>query len=71
MWGNLTSTPYYIDKNQNLTFTEMSYEYVIDDPGTSMQSTFFDDDKDNALDLNAVNYPIVPCTDIGSNPVYN
>ena len=71
MWGNLISTPYYIDNNQNLTFTEMSHEYVIDSPDTSMQSTFFDDDKDNALDLNAANYPIVPCTDIGSNPVYN
>ena len=71
MWGNLISTPYYIDNNQNLTLTEMSYEYVINGPGTSIQSTFFDDDKYNALDLFVANYPIVPCTDIGLNPVYN
>ena len=43
--------------NGDLTFTESATEYGIADPGNSVQSTFFDYDKDGDLDLYVGNYP--------------
>ena len=43
--------------NQNNTFTEKAAKYGIDHDGQSMQSTFFDYDKDGDLDLYIINYP--------------
>jgi hypothetical protein len=43
--------------NQDNTFTEKAAEYGIDCDGQSMQSTFFDYDKDGDLDLYVINYP--------------
>ncbi|MDN5202177.1 VCBS repeat-containing protein [Fulvivirgaceae bacterium BMA10] len=44
------------------TFTERAAEYGIDDASASIQSTFFDYDKDGDLDLFVANYPLVPLT---------
>ncbi|WP_149274132.1 FG-GAP-like repeat-containing protein [Pareuzebyella sediminis] len=46
----------YINNKDN-TFTERAAEYGIDYDGHSMQSTFFDYDKDGDLDLYVTNYP--------------
>ncbi|NNE78372.1 MAG: VCBS repeat-containing protein, partial [Pricia sp.] len=46
----------YINNKDN-TFTEKAAEYGIDYEGHSMQSTFFDYDKDGDLDLYISNYP--------------
>ncbi len=52
-----TSNELYIN-NGDLTFTEEAKDYGIDDVGKSVQSTFFDYDKDGDLDLYVANYPI-------------
>ncbi|MEM0996206.1 MAG: VCBS repeat-containing protein [Bacteroidota bacterium] len=44
--------------NGDLTFTEKAAEYGIDDPGRSVQATFFDYDGDNDLDLYVLNHPV-------------
>jgi len=46
----------YINNKDN-TFTEKAAEYGIDHGGQSMQSVFFDYDKDGDLDLYIINYP--------------
>ncbi|MRI01478.1 hypothetical protein GH721_13120 [Kriegella sp. EG-1] len=43
--------------NKDNTFTEKAKDYGIDYDGHSMQSTFFDYDKDGDLDLYIINYP--------------
>lgn len=43
--------------NKDNTFTEKAAEYGIDHDGQSMQSVFFDYDKDGDLDLYIINYP--------------
>ena len=43
--------------NGDATFTERASEYGIADVGNTIQSTFFDYDKDGDLDLYVANYP--------------
>ncbi|EAR02563.1 VCBS repeat-containing protein [Maribacter sp. HTCC2170] len=54
--------------NQDNTFTEKASEYGIDCDGNSIQSTFFDYDKDGDLDLYVINYP--PTSFIAPVPYY-
>jgi len=51
-----TKNQLYIN-NQDLTFSESAGKYGIADDGKSVQSTFFDYDKDGDLDLYITNYP--------------
>src|SRR5680860_350551 len=44
----------------DMTFEEKAAEYGIDDQSRSIQSTFFDYDKDGDLDLFVANYALVP-----------
>ncbi|TRX61338.1 hypothetical protein FNH22_04590 [Fulvivirga sp. M361] len=46
--------------NGDLTFSDRAQEYGMADPGQSIQSAFFDYDKDGDLDLFVANYPIAP-----------
>ncbi|NJB71567.1 hypothetical protein GGR42_002029 [Saonia flava] len=48
--------------NGDGTFTEKAEQYGINDAGNSIQSTFFDYDKDGDLDLYVANYPPTPFT---------
>ena len=48
--------------NGDMTFVEKASDYGIDDASNSIQSTFFDYDKDGDLDLFVANYPLVPLT---------
>ncbi|MDT0687686.1 FG-GAP-like repeat-containing protein [Autumnicola psychrophila] len=43
--------------NGDGTFVEKAEEYGLDDPGNSVQATFFDYDKDGDLDVYIANYP--------------
>ncbi|MBZ9631718.1 FG-GAP-like repeat-containing protein [Salegentibacter sp. LM13S] len=43
--------------NGDGTFEEKAKEYGLDDPGNSVQATFFDYDKDGDLDVYIANYP--------------
>ncbi len=56
-----TKNQLFVNKG-NLTFEEKANEYGIDDDGNSMQSTFFDYDRDGDLDLFVANYPSIPLT---------
>ena len=64
--GNLKNQLYI--NNGDLSFSESASQYGIDDSGSSIQSVFFDYDKDGDLDLYIANYPIAP-TD-SSNSYY-
>ena len=44
--------------NQDLTFTESSASYGLDDSNHNMQATFFDYDKDGDLDMYAMGHPV-------------
>ncbi len=46
--------------NGDLTFTESAEKYGVNDPGASIQGTFFDYDRDNDLDLLVINYSSFP-----------
>jgi len=46
----------------DLTFVEKARDYGIDDDGNSIQSSFFDYDRDGDLDLFVANYPSIPLT---------
>lgn len=46
--------------NGDGTFSEKAAEFGLDDLGNSVQSTFFDYDKDGDLDLYVANYPPTP-----------
>ncbi len=46
--------------NGNLTFSEEAKKFGLDDAGESVQSTFFDYDRDGDLDLYIANYPATP-----------
>lgn len=49
----------YINQG-DLTFKEEGQAYGLDDKGNSVQSTFFDYDKDGDLDMYLANYPPTP-----------
>ena len=57
-YGN-TKNQLYVN-NGDLTFTEQAAKYGIDDASNSIQSTFFDYDRDGDVDLFVANYPLVP-----------
>ena len=48
--------------NGNSTFTEQAEDFGIANSGNSVQSTFFDYDRDGDLDLYVANYPPTPFT---------
>lgn len=52
-----TQNELYIN-NGDLSFSEKAEQYGIADQGKSVQSTFFDYDRDGDLDLYVANYPI-------------
>ena len=54
-----TKNELYIN-NGDLSFTESAAQFGIDDSSHSIQSTFFDYDRDGDLDLFVANYPPVP-----------
>jgi hypothetical protein len=53
---NQTTNQLYIN-NKDLTFTEQALDYGLADQSPSIQSTFFDYDKDGYLDVFVANYP--------------
>ncbi len=57
--SKLKENQLYIN-NGDLTFSEKSIEYKLNDSGQSVNSTFFDFDNDGDLDVYVANYPITP-----------
>ncbi len=64
-----TRNELYIN-NGDLTFTESATLFGIDDKSPSIQSTFFDFDRDGDLDLFVGNYPIIPLS-LGNEYYFN
>ena len=54
---NIRQNLLYIN-NGDLTFTESAKEYGLDETGNSVQSAFFDYDRDGDLDVYITNHPI-------------
>jgi len=57
--GDNTENQLLVNNGDN-TFTESASDYGINDKSNSIQSTFFDYDKDGDIDLFVANYPSVP-----------
>ena len=55
--GDDRSNELYIN-NKDLTFIESASQYGLDDNGNSVQTSFFDYDNDDDLDVFVTNYPI-------------
>ncbi len=58
--GNTNSTNQLYINNKDLTFSESSKLYGLNDSSASIQSTFFDYDRDGDLDVYVGNYPLIP-----------
>ena len=58
--GKMNSTNQLYINNKDLTFSESAELYGLNDSSPSIQSTFFDYDRDGDLDVFVGNYPLIP-----------